>query len=648
MSLTFWNETPALRLSLFFIIGIIGGFYSPYSASNHLIFGLFGLNLAIWLISFKIQSDWKRIKVQSIFGYISFVLLGFLIINFKLNTQNQIVSEFTKPKEYKVLAQVTSTPLEKEKTYKIDFNVIGLYFKDSTKFVPHKCIVYVTKDSLSANLKPGQYLLLNTKLNKFESPINFGNVDFSKIYRNKNILSTAYLPADKWSVTSIEKKSFNNFILSWRLKIKSIIHKNISSNNAKSILNALLLGEQSTLDQQVKSILVDAGIIHILAVSGLHVGIIYLLFNFLTYFIKKRKHRFLKLAIVLFGIWMFVLLTGVPPSAFRAAIMFTLFAIGKNLNFQSNSFNIIGASALIILMINPLLIFDAGFQLSYSAVLGIIVFQRPIYSSLNLGNNKVIDYGWSLISVSIAATLGTLAIVLFNFNRFPTYFILTNLTAIPIATVLLVAGIGLILLSPIPFITKYIGLLIEYCTDFLIFVSENTQSLPVPVIKNLYPDVFQTLILAFIIITMGIIIKFRTYNFKLISTILSLTIIGLAYTLVIKYNHIHQNELIISQIKNSRVLVVNSGLKSYHFIQYKKKDNTEFETRGLAKLSHTNLYNKEIIDPNYNYKIQFKDINVETFAKNDTIRISQNNRITKVSDSKNKYEIDNEAFLLKW
>lgn len=647
MNRIFWNETPALRIALFFISGIITGYYLSLNLSDGILYLILASILLVWLFSFFIKSNWKRTKFQSQWSFISVFILGFLLLNIKNNNQNQMIQIFSTPENYQVLAQIETLPEEKEKTYKVDLRIISLKTADTTLYIPHKSIAYFSKDSLSLNLKPGQHVLLDRPLNEFKKPVNPGNTDFSKIYRNKNILSTVYIPSNKWMPTDIEKKNFNSLLYQWRLKIKNILNENLPHYNSNALISALLLGQQSSIDKETKAILVDAGIIHILAVSGLHVGIIYLLFNYLTFFIQNKKYRFIKLTIILLGIWLFVFITGVPPSAFRASVMFSFFAFGKNLNLQSNSFNIIAASAIFMLLTNPLLLFDVGFQLSYSAVLGIITFQRPIYSSLYSGKNKVINYGWSLTSVSIAATLGTLVFTLYNFNRFPTYFIFTNLLAIPIATILLLSGITLIVLHPIPILAQWISQWIDFWVQALISITSQVQYLPLHVVKNIYPNIIQILFLSTILILIGIFAKTRKASFRLTITLLvSICIYGI-HSLILKHKHIHQNEIIVLQVSKSRVIALNNGLKTTFFVQGEQIKTIDFELSGVLKSNGIKEFETIYIKPKHDFKVQFDAHEIIAEAKSDTLIIKDKNGLHKITDSKNKYMVSGMATILK-
>lgn len=644
----FLNETPSLRLVLMLIGGIITGRYFEVPASLYTVVIGLGIMISLFIISFFIKNEWHRIKAQSIWAYLSVFALGFLVFQLKVSRQNEIIQTFEEKNKTLVLARVNTQPVSKEKTYKVDLQIIRIQDNEKAHYIPHRCIAYFAKDSLTQNLIPGNHVLIEAPLRKFEKPLNPGNVDFAQIYRNRNILSTLYVPAGKWQDADIPIQNFNSFLIRWRLKIRETLNNSLNSENARAILPALLLGQQDGIDKETRSVLTDAGIIHILAVSGLHVGIIYLIFNYLTVFIKNKKYRFYKLAIVLSGVWMFVFLTGVPPSAFRAAIMFSLFAFAKNLNLLSNAYNVVSTSAILILLINPLLLFDAGFQLSYSAVLGIITFQKPVYSSIYLGKNKLIDYAWSISSVSIAATLGTLVFILFNFNRFPTYFVLTNLIAIPAAFFLLVCGIGIIVLQPIPALAILVAKCADFCVESLLSITEKVRYLPAHVIQNIYPDLTQATLLGCLIVVVGVLLKSSKYSFAKISSALTLFILLLLYTLTTRYKQIHDNEIVVFQIKKGRVIAVNSADITTYYIQSEDPKYLNFEISGIAKKFKTNQSDTVYINPNHHFTITAGNSILESKAKSDTLIYKDLKGIQKIRDSKNSYQILQPAAVIKW
>jgi competence protein ComEC len=192
---------------------------------------------------------------------------------------------------------------------------------------------------------------------------------------------------------------------------------------------------------------------------------------------KWGKTQLLKSVILISFVCLYAYITGLSPSVCRSAVMISFSIIGKQINHQSNPFNLIAGSAFFLLIIDPAYLFDIGFQLSYLAVLGIIYFYDAIYR-LCYFENKFADQIWMLIAVSIAAQLSTLAISLYYFHQFPNYFLLANLLAIPLSSIALYLGIALLALNPIPFIAKYIGLVLSKCIALMGYILHKISILP--------------------------------------------------------------------------------------------------------------------------------------------------------------------------
>jgi len=226
---------------------------------------------------------------------------------------------------------------------------------------------------------------------------------------------------------------------------------------------ALLLGERADVDKAVLKSYSDTGTIHIISVSGLHVGIIFLVLQHLFKLVRVLKNELLKCALMILCIWFYAMLTGLPASVIRSACMISFYCIGKAINHQSNTINHVAASALFLLSIDTLYLFDVGFQLSYLAVLGILYLQKWI-SNWYQPKNKVMTYIWSTTSVSLAAQLFTLPLCWYYFHQFPNYFIIANLIAIPLSSVALYASIGVLVFSKI----HYVVLLFQWALQYSI------------------------------------------------------------------------------------------------------------------------------------------------------------------------------------
>ena len=176
---------------------------------------------------------------------------------------------------------------------------------------------------------------------------------------------------------------------------------------------------------------------HVLAVSGLHVGIIFFILNFLLTPLNRNKRLLkIKLFLLVGALWFYAFLTGLSPSVMRSCTMFSFIVVGENLNKRTNIYNTLAASAFLLMLINPLIIFGAGFQLSYIAVISIVFFQ-PRLAALVAVKNRILKYVWDLFTVSVAVQIGTAPISIFYFHQFPVYFWLSNFIVIPGAALIL-------------------------------------------------------------------------------------------------------------------------------------------------------------------------------------------------------------------
>ena len=249
------------------------------------------------------------------------------------------------------------------------------------------------------------------------------------------------------------------------------------------------------LDFEVKQAYAAAGAMHVLAVSGLHVGIIFLILNTLLAILDtSKKGRIVKAIILLISLWSYAMITGLSPSVLRAATMFSFVIMGTVLNRSSSIYNTLAASAFFILIINPNLLFEVGFQLSYVAVLGIVYLQPLIYKRIYT-RWWLLDKVWAITAVSIAAQIATLPLTLFYFNQFPVYFMLSNLLVIPSAAVILILGILLFIASPIPFISESIGWVLNKFIEGLNFGIKEIEVLPNSLIEGLSINVLECLAL---------------------------------------------------------------------------------------------------------------------------------------------------------
>jgi competence protein ComEC len=254
---------------------------------------------------------------------------------------------------------------------------------------------------------------------------------------------------------------FKQFIFTARQNIVSILQRNLPpSKDELGIAEALLIGYTNDLDRDLVKAYSNTGVVHIIAISGMHLGLIYVL---LVWVFGKtpviNQSKILQLILMLTCLWLFALLTGAAASVIRSAVMFTFIAVGKNIAKKSSIYNSMAASAFVMLCYNPYFLWDVGFQLSYLAVVGIIIFQQAIYNWWYI-KNKLANEIWKLMAISLAAQILTFPICIYYFHQFPNLFLLTNIIAVPLSSAILFTEIGLVAFSWIPFVGEWIGKLV--------------------------------------------------------------------------------------------------------------------------------------------------------------------------------------------
>ncbi len=435
------RQLPLLRLLVPLIIGIL--FQIEFNIRLEYFLYFIIISLIIWFLINKFYDG--VYKFRFLFGtIISIIFFAFGAILTNLNTAKKF--QFT-DKQIIATAIISEFPEEKKNTFKTLLK-INQVLSDSIKYTgSSKIITYIQKDSLTNKLTYGDKIIFSGRPRNVKNPGNPHEFDHKKYLFGKSIIEQMYLKSGSWRILEHNKaSSIFSFAGKLRKKLKQI-YKNFSINGQDlAVLSALTLGDKSELTEETQRSYVSSGAMHILAVSGLHVGIIYFVLNYIFSFLDKLKIRkynygkFIKAVILLFSLWFFALLSGLSPSVRRASIMFSFFIVGATLSRTINIYNSLGASAFLLLVINPYLIKSVGFQLSYIAVLS-IVYLQPKIENIFIIRNKILFKIWLLISVSIAAQIGTAPIALYYFHIFPNWFILTNLIVIPATFLHLLASL---------------------------------------------------------------------------------------------------------------------------------------------------------------------------------------------------------------
>jgi len=289
-----------------------------------------------------------------------------------------------------------------------------------------------------------------------------------------------------------------------RIQLVSKLREALKDDNSFAVGSALILGQKNYLSPEIRQAYSSSGAMHVLAVSGLHVGIIYVIIIWIVSFVKGFKgDAVFRVLIVLVALWSYASITGLSASVLRACTMFSVVAISQVIGRKSGIYNSLSAAALLLLCFNPFMITEVGFQLSFAAVLGIVLMQTPLYNMLHF-NNKVLDKVWQITCVSLAAQLVTFPMGVLYFHQFPNYFVLSNLIVIPAAFLVLVTGLTLLAVQFITPMFEVVGELLNFLLIALNYAVVYVEKLPYSLSSGLFFSIFEVwmvyLIIAFLIL----------------------------------------------------------------------------------------------------------------------------------------------------
>ena len=484
-----WNRYAFIRFILFMSLGIVAATFRP----NFFEFIICLFSTAAFLYIFT--QFFRRYQFPS-FQSVSFAVLAFLIC-FSFGYLNAYWQAEQHDKAH--LFQVASNEIEAfeailvnagketEKTHGFKVEILQIKQKGEWHNFYGKAIIYFQKDSLSGNLNYGDQLLIKSRLSELEVPKNPLEFNYKRFLGFDQIYHQQYVTSGNW-LTLKEKQG--NQIIAASIKtgqyLEEIMDEYIPNQRSLAIAKALSIGIKDELDNELRNAYAAAGAMHVLAVSGLHVGIIYLIIA--IFFKKWKSHkigRILFAVISLFLLWAYAFITGLSPSVQRAASMFSFIIIADAMQRRTNIYNTLAASAFVLLSINPFLLFAVGFQLSYLAVLGIVFFQPKLYGLLQF-KAWLPDKIWAITCVSIAAQLATAPLGLLYFHQFPTYFFLSNLVVIPAAFVILNGSLLLLIISFWHWAAEWIGFLIDHFIQLINYLVFTLEYLPNSTIDGIY------------------------------------------------------------------------------------------------------------------------------------------------------------------
>ncbi|MFD2597379.1 ComEC/Rec2 family competence protein [Sphingobacterium corticis] len=468
--------------------------------------------------------------------------------------------------------------------------------------VSGKVMLTVYPDTGSVNLTTqyGDIIQFSGSLNAAPSPKNPHEFDYKAFLANRGIYHQQRLPSDQLRIIKSQKDWYSYVLMAKRHLVKKF-KRSIPDHDAFSVASALVFGYRAEMNPEVYNAFVDTGTIHVLSVSGMHVSMVFIMLSFLLKPIDHyRQGKNTRFALTLLLIWSYVILTGMAPPIMRSGIMISCMLLAQWIGRQTWSLNALFVSALLLLFFNPKSLFDVGFQLSYLAMIGIFVI-FPMLRALYLPRSRwwktLVDYCY----ISIAAQMITTPLTLFYFGQFPNYFLLANLLVSLPATLIMYAGVGLMLI-PIDFVSQLFGEIERVAVTNMVGVLRWISNLPGAITQGVHIDGIQLVLLFSALITLFIAFNYRRKMMLFIGTIL-LFIVGSSFSwqYIQKQNyrgiHIYQtrHQLAIAWFDRDEVTLFSTFDSLNHStIQYQVMANLK-HYRGAKSIRFQPLPAKENI-----------------------------------------------------
>ena len=556
-----WGAFAFVRYTLVFCTGILLHVYTSFTIP-HLFWIFSGLSFSY--ISFVACTTRKFKRTHSVlFSTTAFLLLfiaGYLITEQKTqaNHSNHLSQVQDSISHYQ--ATVVSDIDSKAKTWKATLAIQKVRVDSTWIATQGKVLAYISKSDTSYQPQYGDLLVIKGTPNKVLPPQNPAEFNYKQYLAFQQIHHQHFIKANHLQKVGKAPSSLHQMALQIRNYADAIFQKNIRVIQSYAIAKALVLGVKDDLDTKIKDAYASAGGMHVLAVSGLHVSILFQIISSLFLFLKKSKQRTHQLLFALIGIlflWAYAFVTGLSPSVLRAVTMFSCIIIAQSTGRQTNIYNTLAVSAFALLCWNPYMLMEVGFQLSYVAVVG-IVYLQPKLAALWRIENLIGKWLWEMTCVSVAAQVATFPIGLFYFHQFPTYFWLSNFIVIPAATLILYLGIALLAFSWFDWVAHYIGQAISTIIELLNMAVFAIQQLPFSLFQGISISAFETWLIYIAVAFFILFLIIRKLKLLAVATILFSLLVAMQQQDAWHYGR--QKQLVVySTNKHSNLCLLNGG-----------------------------------------------------------------------------------------
>lgn len=442
--LRFFEAHPFVRLVLPLMAGIAVADRGEGFAPIPYIYILVALTLigALMFIVHQIHS-WDR---RAVFGALS--LLFFFVLGFSVCSHQWRKLQVSWPSEACVYeGRLTEGITEKPRSYLCPLHLSSRWQGDTCRAMDADILLYLPKDSAVSALRVGQTIRFYGVV---ESPTNFTpEFDYVRYLNHRGVTGTLY--TRRWTLTDSTSQGWKPRAMLLRDRLLDYYHQAGVKGDEATVLSALTLGYKDDLSEEVRQLYNVSGANHVLALSGLHIGILCaVLTSILSLLLPGGRWFFWRRLLALPLLWGFVLMVGAPVSAVRAAVMFTLLVVASCFTQVGFSLNTLALTAFGMLLYHPFYLFDVGFQMSFAAVASLLLLQPWMEGLLPRSQYRVVRYLWSITTISLAAQIGVIPLILYYFSRFSPYALLVNLWVVPLTFVVVCVAVPFLLLSFVP------------------------------------------------------------------------------------------------------------------------------------------------------------------------------------------------------
>jgi len=583
------NKIPFLRIFFPFALGIVLSLF--FNINLDLLILLVAVYFSL-LACFFVVNVSKRKSLKFIFGLLLNFFLFFAAIEScylrKADNSPKHYSNLKFTNETLLAGYICDIPQLKEKTIKAKLELT--HCKENGVWQQCEGNFYAYFPRSESNIVAGKRIVFQNKLSTIPEPKNPFDFNYKQYLCYKNIFHQCFLKQNDFiTISSNSELPITQYPLLLKSKLLEILKENQFKEDDLAVTSALLLGYDDEISRDLLGAYSRTGTLHVLSVSGLHVGILFMILNFLLCFPNKKYWVIVKTFIVFICIWFYAALTGLSPSVVRSATMFSFILIGTAINKKGNIYNTLLASAFLILLFDPFLLIDVGFQLSYLAVGGIVFFY-PYVSNWFVSKHKFVNLIWRTTAVSISAQIITLPLTIYYFGQFPSLFFIANLIVIPFSYVVMVGSMILVCVSKVKFLAIVFSAIVGWSVNVMNEVTLFLDKFKFVNISEINVSFYEMMILTLIIVFITNFFLNKNYfsgiaslvltSFIFLSSILSFALEG-------------KDKIIVFHATNSSVIDCYMDKSCTSLVRYNENKNHFFQSAAQNRMRRGIYHLKE-------------------------------------------------------